>query len=123
MADLLCSVPMLGMVESFNISVATAVVLHHVTRDRTARKVCTPSPCSHVFLPFECVAFPFLCSSNNLEARAAVYCHSCSRAISAIRYGTQRSAPPFFAGLEQIGCAVWLPLGGAGPPATLNLEL
>jgi len=35
--------PMLGMVESFNISVATAVVLHHVTRDRTARKA-RPSP-------------------------------------------------------------------------------
>eukprot|EP00897_Mesotaenium_endlicherianum_P007805 jgi/Mesen1/7052/ME000369S06376 len=37
-ADIHCSIPMCGMVDSFNISVAAAIVLHHATRDRIARQ-------------------------------------------------------------------------------------
>ncbi|MBA2664127.1 MAG: RNA methyltransferase [Bradymonadaceae bacterium] len=38
MADVRCVIPMLGFVQSFNISVAGAISLYHIVRDRIARQ-------------------------------------------------------------------------------------
>ncbi|KAJ0243559.1 tRNA/rRNA methyltransferase [Hirschfeldia incana] len=37
LSDLYCSIPMNGMVDSFNVSVAAGIVMHHAVCDRTAR--------------------------------------------------------------------------------------
>ncbi|CAH8328179.1 unnamed protein product [Eruca vesicaria subsp. sativa] len=37
LADLYCSIPMNGMVDSFNVSVAAGILMHHAVCDRTAR--------------------------------------------------------------------------------------
>lgn len=38
-SDIRCCIPMAGMVESFNISVAAGILMHHATRDRITRSV------------------------------------------------------------------------------------
>uniref|UniRef100_A0A0D9X153 tRNA/rRNA methyltransferase SpoU type domain-containing protein n=1 Tax=Leersia perrieri TaxID=77586 RepID=A0A0D9X153_9ORYZ len=37
LSDLHCSVPMKGMVDSFNVSVAAGILMHHAVRDRVSR--------------------------------------------------------------------------------------
>lgn len=37
LSDLYCSIPMNGMVDSFNVSVAAGILMHHAVCDRTAR--------------------------------------------------------------------------------------
>ncbi|XP_031490127.1 uncharacterized protein LOC116257481 [Nymphaea colorata] len=37
LADLHCCIPMMGMVDSFNVSVAAGIIMHHAVRDRSAR--------------------------------------------------------------------------------------
>ncbi|CAN6470131.1 unnamed protein product [Victoria cruziana] len=37
LADLHCSIPMMGMVDSFNVSVAAGIIMHHAVCDRSAR--------------------------------------------------------------------------------------
>lgn len=37
MSDLHCSIPMKGMVDSFNVSVASGILMHHAVCDRTSR--------------------------------------------------------------------------------------
>ncbi|KAF8106201.1 hypothetical protein N665_0145s0018 [Sinapis alba] len=37
LSDLCCSIPMNGMVDSFNVSVAAGILMHHAVCDRTAR--------------------------------------------------------------------------------------
>lgn len=37
LSDLHCSIPMNGMVESFNVSVAAGILMHHAVWDRTSR--------------------------------------------------------------------------------------
>lgn len=39
LSDLHCSIPMKGMVDSFNVSVAAGIVMHHAVCDRTTRLV------------------------------------------------------------------------------------
>lgn len=39
LSDLHCSIPMKGMVDSFNVSVAAGIVMHHAVCDRTMRLV------------------------------------------------------------------------------------
>ena len=39
LSDLYCSIPMNGMVDSFNVSVAAGILMHHAVCDRTARLV------------------------------------------------------------------------------------
>lgn len=41
MSDLHCSIPMKGMVDSFNVSVAAGILMHHAVCDRTSRLVIT----------------------------------------------------------------------------------
>jgi hypothetical protein len=38
-SDIRCYIPMVGMVESFNVSVAAGILLYHAARDRFARSV------------------------------------------------------------------------------------
>ncbi|KAJ4707377.1 tRNA guanosine-2'-O-methyltransferase [Melia azedarach] len=40
LSDLHCSIPMKGMVDSFNVSVAAGIVMHHAVCDRTSRLGC-----------------------------------------------------------------------------------
>ncbi|OMO87728.1 tRNA/rRNA methyltransferase, SpoU [Corchorus capsularis] len=40
LSDLHCSIPMKGMVDSFNVSVAAGIVMHHAVCDRTTRLGC-----------------------------------------------------------------------------------
>ncbi|KAG4119368.1 hypothetical protein ERO13_D11G075300v2 [Gossypium hirsutum] len=40
LSDLHCSIPMKGMVDSFNVSVAAGIVMHHAVCDRTVRLGC-----------------------------------------------------------------------------------
>ncbi|KAH1080750.1 hypothetical protein J1N35_020511 [Gossypium stocksii] len=40
LSDLHCSIPMKGMVDSFNVSVAAGIVMHHAVCDRTMRLGC-----------------------------------------------------------------------------------
>ncbi|KAJ7971031.1 tRNA guanosine-2'-O-methyltransferase [Quillaja saponaria] len=40
LSDLHCSIPMKGMVDSFNVSVAAGILMHHAVCDRTARLGC-----------------------------------------------------------------------------------
>nr|XP_043616586.1 tRNA (guanosine(18)-2'-O)-methyltransferase [Erigeron canadensis] len=40
MSDLHCSIPMKGMVDSFNVSVASGILMHHAVCDRTSRLGC-----------------------------------------------------------------------------------
>uniref|UniRef100_A0A7N0T933 tRNA/rRNA methyltransferase SpoU type domain-containing protein n=1 Tax=Kalanchoe fedtschenkoi TaxID=63787 RepID=A0A7N0T933_KALFE len=40
LADIIFSIPMKGMVESFNVSVASALIMHHALCDRTSRLGC-----------------------------------------------------------------------------------
>ncbi|GJR58155.1 tRNA (guanosine(18)-2'-O)-methyltransferase, partial [Tanacetum coccineum] len=37
LSDMHCSIPMKGMVDSFNVSVASGILMHHAVRDRTSR--------------------------------------------------------------------------------------
>lgn len=39
LSDLHCSIPMNGMVDSFNVSVAAGILMHHAVCDRTSRLV------------------------------------------------------------------------------------
>lgn len=39
MSDLHCSIPMKGMVDSFNVSVAAGILMHHAVCDRISRTV------------------------------------------------------------------------------------
>lgn len=39
LSDLRCSIPMNGMVDSFNVSVAAGILMHHAVSDRTTRLV------------------------------------------------------------------------------------
>lgn len=39
LSDLHCSIPMKGMVDSFNVSVAAGILMHHAVCDRTSRLV------------------------------------------------------------------------------------
>lgn len=39
LSDLRCSIPMNGMVDSFNVSVAAGILMHHAVCDRTTRLV------------------------------------------------------------------------------------
>lgn len=39
LSDLHCCIPMSGMVDSFNVSVAAGLLMHQATRDRTLRMV------------------------------------------------------------------------------------
>ena len=39
LSDLYCSIPMNGMVDSFNVSVAAGILMHHAVCDRAARLV------------------------------------------------------------------------------------
>lgn len=39
MSDMHCSIPMKGMVDSFNVSVASGILMHHAVCDRTSRLV------------------------------------------------------------------------------------
>ncbi|KAE8021755.1 hypothetical protein FH972_007619 [Carpinus fangiana] len=41
LSDLHCSIPMKGMVDSFNVSVAAGILMHHAVCDRTSRLVMT----------------------------------------------------------------------------------
>ncbi|XP_010258186.1 PREDICTED: uncharacterized protein LOC104598020 isoform X2 [Nelumbo nucifera] len=47
LSDLHCSIPMKGMVDSFNVSVAAGILMHHAVCDRTSRLGC------HGDLPIE----------------------------------------------------------------------
>ena len=38
-SDVRCCIPMAGMVESFNVSVAAGILMHHAARDRITRSV------------------------------------------------------------------------------------
>jgi hypothetical protein len=38
-SDIRCCIPMAGMVESFNVSVAAGILMHHAARDRITRSV------------------------------------------------------------------------------------
>lgn len=40
LSDLHCSIPMKGMVDSFNVSVAAGILMHHAVCDRTSRLGC-----------------------------------------------------------------------------------
>lgn len=40
LSDLHCSIPMKGMVDSFNVSVAAGILMHHAVCDRTSRTGC-----------------------------------------------------------------------------------
>lgn len=40
LSDLHCSIPMKGMVDSFNVSVAAGILMHHAVYDRTSRLGC-----------------------------------------------------------------------------------
>ncbi|PNX84275.1 tRNA (guanosine(18)-2'-O)-methyltransferase-like protein, partial [Trifolium pratense] len=40
MSDLHCSIPMKGMVDSFNVSVAAGILMHHAVCDRISRTGC-----------------------------------------------------------------------------------
>lgn len=44
LSDLHCSIPMKGMVDSFNVSVAAGILMHQAVCDRTARLVITAIP-------------------------------------------------------------------------------
>nr|GFB44732.1 tRNA/rRNA methyltransferase [Tanacetum cinerariifolium] len=37
LSDMHCSIPMKGMVDSFNVSVASGILMHHAVCDRTSR--------------------------------------------------------------------------------------
>lgn len=39
LSDMHCSIPMKGMVDSFNVSVASGILMHHAVCDRTKRLV------------------------------------------------------------------------------------
>lgn len=39
LSDLRCSIPMKGMVDSFNVSVAAGILMHHAVCDRATRLV------------------------------------------------------------------------------------
>lgn len=39
LSDFHCSIPMKGMVDSFNVSVAAGILMHHAVCDRTSRLV------------------------------------------------------------------------------------
>lgn len=39
LSDLHCSIPMAGMVKSFNVSVAAGILMHHAVCDRISRMV------------------------------------------------------------------------------------
>lgn len=41
LSDLHCSIPMKGMVDSFNVSVAAGILMHNAVCDRTSRMVVT----------------------------------------------------------------------------------
>ena len=38
-SDIRCYIPMVGMVESFNVSVAAGILMYHASRDRITRSV------------------------------------------------------------------------------------
>jgi hypothetical protein len=38
-SDIRCSIPMAGMVDSFNVSVAAGILMHHAAHDRIIRAV------------------------------------------------------------------------------------
>lgn len=38
-SDIRCYIPMVGMVESFNVSVAAGILMYHAARDRITRTV------------------------------------------------------------------------------------
>lgn len=38
-SDIRCCIPMAGMVESFNVSVAAGILMYHAARDRITRSV------------------------------------------------------------------------------------
>jgi SpoU rRNA Methylase family len=40
LSDLHCMIPMKGMIDSFNVSVASGILMHHAVCDRTLRLVC-----------------------------------------------------------------------------------
>lgn len=40
LSDMHCSIPMKGMVDSFNVSVAAGILMHHAVCDRTSRTGC-----------------------------------------------------------------------------------
>lgn len=40
LSDLCCSIPMKGMVDSFNVSVAAGIIMHHAVCDRISRLGC-----------------------------------------------------------------------------------
>lgn len=40
LSDMHCSIPMQGMVDSFNVSVAAGILMHHAVCDRTSRMGC-----------------------------------------------------------------------------------
>jgi tRNA G18 (ribose-2'-O)-methylase SpoU len=42
LSDIRCSIPMAGMVDSFNVSVAAGILMHHAVHDRIARAVSPP---------------------------------------------------------------------------------
>lgn len=60
LSDLYCSIPMNGMVDSFNVSVAAGIVMHHAVCDRTARLVIKPAAESFFKLAFSTVLVFFL---------------------------------------------------------------
>jgi tRNA G18 (ribose-2'-O)-methylase SpoU len=42
LSDIQCSIPMAGMVDSFNVSVAAGILMHHAVHDRISRAVSPP---------------------------------------------------------------------------------
>ncbi len=54
LSDIRCSIPMAGMVDSFNVSVAAGILMHHAVHDRIARAV-SPPFLSEIWHPHECV--------------------------------------------------------------------
>ncbi|XP_062106568.1 uncharacterized protein LOC133817933 [Humulus lupulus] len=56
LSDLHCSIPMNGMVDSFNVSVAAGILMHHAVCDRTSRLGChgdlTPEESQILFAEF-----------------------------------------------------------------------